>query len=115
MKQLTVFEMEEISGGSIDLMGALDFIVKEIGAIGLGASLGAAFGSGYAGRWGGVGGGILGFGALGQGVGMIAGLFIGGIGFGVAAGIAGWDKTYELAQKAINSILDGTFNLWSDN
>lgn len=64
---------------------------------------------------GGVGGGITGFGALGQGVGMIAGLFIGGIGFGVAAGIAGWDKTYELAQKAINSILDGTFNLWSDN
>lgn len=66
MHQLTVFEMEEISGGA--LTDTLTDIVtgrKEVGAIALGASLGAIFGTAYAGRWGGVSGGIFGIGSIG--------------------------------------------------
>lgn len=77
MHQLTVFEMEEISGGALTdtLTDIMTWAAKEVGAIALGASLGAIFGTGYAGRWGGVSGGIFGIGSIGQGVGMIAGVY----------------------------------------
>ncbi|HBV8043557.1 TPA: hypothetical protein MD638_004287, partial [Klebsiella pneumoniae] len=56
MHQLTVFEMEEISGGALTdtLTDIVTWAAKEVGAIALGASLGAIFGTAYAGRWGGV-------------------------------------------------------------
>ena len=82
MKQLTVFEMEEISGGySWDfssITGALTSIVfnsaEAIGASILGATAGALAGSAMGGIFGGNGGGILGIGSIGQAVGMIYGL-----------------------------------------
>lgn len=81
MHQLTVFEMEEISGGALTdtLTDIVTWAAKEVGAIALGASLGAIFGTAYAGRWGGVSGGIFGIGSIGQGVGMIAGVILGGV------------------------------------
>lgn len=68
MHQLTVFEMEEISGGALTdtLTDIVTWAAKEVGAIALGASLGAIFGTAYAGRWGGVSGGIFGIGSIGE-------------------------------------------------
>lgn len=116
MKQLTVFEMEAISGGNVGdtLMGVVTWAAQEVGAIALGASLGALYGTAFAGRWGGVSGGLLGIGSIGQGVGMIAGILIGGVTIGIAAGIVGWDMTLEYAQKGIDATFDGTFNFWSN-
>lgn len=120
MKQLTVFEMEAISGGTFDLgdvaqtaMDAAMFCAQEVGAMALGASLGAMYGSIVGGRWGGAGGGVLGFGAIGQGVGMVWGLVVGGIGFAVAAGIVGWDVTFKYAKQAVESTMDGTLVPWN--
>lgn len=124
MKQLTVFEMEAISGGTLDfaniaqsaingVMDAAMFCAQEVGAIALGASLGGMIGSVIGGRWGGAGGGLLGVGAAGQGVGMIWGLVVGGIGFGIAAGIVGWDVSFKYAKMTVESGLDGTFVPWN--
>ncbi|WP_446907134.1 hypothetical protein, partial [Klebsiella pneumoniae] len=116
MHQLTVFEMEEISGGALTdtLTDIVTWAAKEVGAIALGASLGAIFGTAYAGRWGGVSGGIFGIGSIGQGVGMIAGVILGGVCFGIAAGIVGWDMTLDYAQGVMDAIYDGTLNFWSN-
>lgn len=114
MKQLTVFEMETISGGTFSSINdAITFAAQEVGAIALGASLGAMYGSIVGGRWGGAGGGLLGFGAIGQGVGMVWGLVVGGIGWGIAAGIVGWDTTRQYATQAIESTLNGTLAPWN--
>lgn len=75
MKQLTVFEMEEISGGySRDfssVANALSSIIcngaEAIGASILGATAGALAGSAMGGIFGGNGGGILGIGSIGRG------------------------------------------------
>jgi len=121
MKQLTVFEMEAISGGySWDMSsigGILTFLVSNSAVLAtsatLGASVGGIYGSIIGGRWGGAGGGILGFGAIGQAVGMVWGLVVGAIGCGVAASVVGWDKTYELAMGAIAGSIDGTLTPWN--
>ena len=116
MHQLTVFEMEEISGGALTdtLTDIMTWAAKEVGAIALGASLGAIFGTAFAGRWGGAGGGLLGFGAIGQGVGILFGLVAGGVCFGVAAGIVGWDMTLDYATGVMDAVYDGTLNFWSN-
>lgn len=115
MKQLTVFEMEAISGGTFDQLGSFfNKVIREVGAIGLGASMGATFGAIIGGRWGGDGGGLVGFGAIGQLVGMLGGLAIGAVTMGVYAGIIGYDDFYDLSIDAINGLIDGTFNLWSN-
>lgn len=116
MHQLTVFEMEEISGGALTdtLTDIVTWAAKEMGAVALGASLGAIIGTAYAGRWGGVSGGIFGIGSIGQGVGMIAGVILGGVCFGIAAGIVGWDMTLEYAEGIMNALYDGTLNFWSN-
>ena len=116
MHQLTVFEMEEISGGALTdtLTDIMTWAAKEIGAITLGASLGALAGTAYAGRWGGISGGIFGIGSIGQGVGMIAGVILGGVCFGIAAGVVGWDLTLEYAKMGVGGVFDGTFNFWSN-
>lgn len=116
MHQLTVFEMEEISGGALTdtLSDVATWVAKEIGAVALGVSIGAIMGTAFAGRWGGVSGGIFGIGSIGQLVGMISGVILGGVCFGAAAGIVGWDMTLEYAQGAMNAIYDGTLNFWSN-
>lgn len=110
MKQLNVFEMEAISGGT---SGFLNNAIREIGAIGIGASIGATFGAIIGGRWGGDGGGVIGFGAIGQLVGMLGGLAIGAVTIGAFGAIVGYDATYDLSIDAINGLIDGTFNVWS--
>lgn len=116
MQQLTVFEMEEISGGALTdtISDIATWAAKEIGAITLGASLGAILGTGFAGRWGGVSGGIFGIGSIGQGVGMVAGVILGGVCFAIAAGVVGWDMTLKYAEMGMQGLLDGTFNFWSN-
>lgn len=91
MHQLTVFEMEEISGGALTdtLTDIVTWAAKEMGAVALGASLGAIIGTAYAGRWG-------------------------GVCFGIAAGIVGWDMTLEYAEGMMNALYDGTLNFWSN-
>ncbi|MDR8268994.1 hypothetical protein FPK71_23955, partial [Acinetobacter baumannii] len=64
--------------------------------------------------WGGVSGGIFGIGSIGQGVGMIAGVILGGVCFGIAAGVVGWDLTLEYAKLGVGGVFDGTFNFWSN-
>ena len=72
MQQLTAFEMENISGGTISLenlanglLDAATFVAKEAGAGIIGAAIGALYGASFGLRWGGEGGGILGFGLIG--------------------------------------------------
>ena len=91
MHQLTVFEMEEISGGALTdtLSDVATWVAKEIGAVALGVSIGAIMGTAFAGRWGGVSGGIFGIGSIGQLVGMISGVILDGVCFGTAANIVG--------------------------
>lgn len=116
MKELTVFEMEEISGGALSdtMSGVVTWIAQEIGAIALGASLGALLGTAFAGRWGGVSGGIFGIGSIGQGVGMIAGVILGGVCLGIAAAVVGWDVKMSYVEQGFQGLFDGTFNFWSN-
>lgn len=108
--------MEEISGGALTdtLTDIVTWAAKEVGAIALRASLGAIIGTAFAGRWGGVSGGIFGIGSIGQGVGMIAGVILGGTCLAIAAGIVGWDMTLHYAEGLFDAIYDGTFNFWSN-
>ena len=120
MKQLTVFEMEEISGGySWDfssVANALSSIIcngaEAIGASILGATAGALAGSAMGGIFGGYGGGILGIGSIGQAVGMICGLYIGGLGGAVAGVMVGWDITLDKCIEMFDGFVDGTLAYW---
>lgn len=127
MKQLTVFEMEAVSGGAFT-MGAYtwDFssfesavssvvynaIDATIGVIG-GAAIGAMAGSIIGGRWGGAGGGILGIGTIGQGVGMIWGAGLGAIGAATLGAFVGYTAAWPYGLKALDAMMNGTINLWS--
>ena len=120
MKQLTVFEMEEISGGYCwdfsSITGALTSIVfnsaEANGASILGATAGALAGSAMGGIFGGNGGGILGIGSIGQAVGMICGLYIGGLGGAVAGVMVGWDITLDKCIEMFDGFVDGTLAYW---
>lgn len=120
MKQLTVFEMEEISGGYTwdfsSLSAAITSVVSNAGelviSVALGASVGAMAGSIIGGAHGGDGGGLLGIGSIGQGVGMIWGLIVGAIGCGIAAATVGWDQTLATCIDVANGVIDGTFVPW---
>lgn len=121
MKQLTVFEMEEISGGytwdfssvSSAITSLAGNSVELVASVAIAASAGGMAGSIIGGRWGGAGGGILGFGAIGQGVGMIWGLVVGAIGCGIAGAFVGWDTTYTEVVNLAEGVINGTTKLWS--
>ncbi|MDA3144928.1 hypothetical protein I6U06_23375 [Klebsiella pneumoniae] len=120
MKQLTVFEMEEISGGYTwdfsSLSSAITSLASNAGelviSVALGAAVGAMAGSVIGGVHGGDGGGLLGIGSIGQGVGMIWGLVVGAIGCGIAAATVGWDQTLAVCLDVVGSVIDGTFAPW---
>ena len=120
MKQLTVFEMEEISGGySWDfssLSSALTSLVSNgaelIASAAMAGAVGSMVGSIIGGAHGCDGGGLLGFGALGQGVGMIWGLVVGAITCGIAGAAAGWDNTLQYCLDVYGGMIDGTFTPW---
>ncbi|WP_265669369.1 hypothetical protein [Klebsiella grimontii] len=105
MKELTVFEMEEISAGT-DVFG-------NAAASALLGVVGAVWGTLIGGTQSGANGGLLGFGLIGNAVGAIWG-FIAGALTGAAAGLAmGWDDSLALAVQGYKNFFDGTFTPWS--
>ncbi|WP_281078487.1 hypothetical protein [Klebsiella quasivariicola] len=122
MQQLSVFEMEAVSGGTYtwdfsSVTSAITTLATNgiscvAGALGAGA-IGAMIGSIIGGRWGGAGGGILGIGSIGQGVGMVWGLVVGAIGGAICGALVGFDDVYKYGTMAAEGGIDGTLNLWS--
>lgn len=79
---------------------------------------GAAFamlGSIIGGSQGGNGGGLLGFGAIGQGVGMVWGLVVGAVGGAIYGAMGGWDFASNEASSALNGLFDGTLAPWKES
>ncbi|ESN31866.1 high-affinity branched-chain amino acid ABC transporter membrane protein [Klebsiella pneumoniae] len=113
MKQLTVFEMEEISGGTLDLPGAATAIAETIGAAILGGTMCALMGTILGGRYAGSNGGLLGFGLLGNAVGFIWGVLAGSVGGAIMGALSGWDQTFAWVNDAIEGLINGTLNTWS--
>lgn len=95
MKQLTVFEMEEISGGySWDFSSFSSAIASLVS-------------NGFE-----EGGGIIGMGAIGQGVGMIWDLIVGATGGAVYGAMGGWEFVQEQARAAMNARYNDTLAPW---
>lgn len=121
MKQLTVFEMDAISGGySWDFSSFGTSVASVVGngfeAIASGLICGAAhamIGSAIGGSQGGDGGGILGFGAIGQAVGMVWGLVVGGAGGALYGAMGGWEFAKDQAMAAMGGLYNGTLSPWA--
>lgn len=120
MKQLTVFEMEEISGGYSWDFSSFQSSVTSILSNGAEAIASAVLGSLVAAAWGtliggtqsGSNGGLLGFGLIGNAIGMVWGAIAGALS-GAAGGAAlGWDATVALVKQSYESALNGTFVPW---
>lgn len=112
-KQLTVFEMESIAGGTFDLADAAQAITQAVGGAIVGAiGLGLA-GTILGGRYAGSNGGLLGFGLLGNAVGFLWGLFAGGVGGAVVGAMVGYDTAISYFKDGVEGLIDGTFNLWA--
>lgn len=111
MKKLSVQEMNNVSGAySWDSWTSIfSNTIEAVASATLGAALGFATGSAIGGKHGGDGGGLVGFGALGQLVGIIGGGIIGAVTLGVAGTIAGFDATLKNYQDFMNGLYDGTF------
>lgn len=113
--------MEEISGGyswdtSSFLATAQSLVLNGAEAIGsaiLGGVVAGGWGAFAAGGKAGDGGGILGFGLIGELVGVIFGAIGGGLTGAVAAASAGWDTTLSLVIQSFQAALDGTFTPWT--
>ncbi|HBM3027254.1 hypothetical protein LXH16_01395 [Klebsiella oxytoca] len=120
MKQLSIIEIESISGGySWDfssLSGAVSSIAgnaaEAVASCLLGASMTGAIGSFMGGYYAGLTGGKLGVGIIAAGVGMIWGLGVGGIAGGIAATLLGWDTSSKILTDMFNGVIDGTFTPW---
>lgn len=121
MKQLTVFEMEAISGGynwdfssfGAGLQTLVSNSVEAIGSAVVGGIITGAIGTLIGGTQSGANGGILGLGLLGNLVGMFWGLGMGAIGGAVGAAAVGWDTTITTAVEMAQSAIAGTFVPWS--
>ncbi len=120
MKQLTVFEMEEISGGytwdfssaSAAFTSLASNAVEAVAIGALGGIICSIVGAAVGGFQGGSNGGLLGFGLIGNGVGAIVGFILGAMG-GVAGAVAlGWDKSIDILLEFVDKGLDGTFAPW---
>lgn len=120
MKQLTVFEMEEISGGYTWDFSSISSAITSLASNGvelarsaiIGGIAGGMAGSAMGGIFGGAGGGMLGFGAIGQGVGMLYGLVVGGVAGAVAGSVVGWDLTIEKSVAMLDGFINGTLAYW---
>ncbi|HBQ4003034.1 hypothetical protein NSA37_10965 [Klebsiella pneumoniae] len=112
MKQLTVSEMEAISGGAFDLTNAATAVAETIGAAILGGTFTALMGTILGGRFAGSNGGIFGFGLIGNAVGFIWGLFAGAVGGSILGVLSGWDQTFDWVNQGIEGLINGTFNVW---
>lgn len=120
MKQLTVFEMEAISGGySWDFSSVTSTLtslasngVEALASVALGAVVTAVTGIAVGGMLGSSNGGLLGFGLLGNAVGAVVGAIAGAIGGAAGALALGWDGTLGYLKQLLDSVLDGTFTPW---
>ncbi|MFU2173143.1 hypothetical protein [Klebsiella grimontii] len=107
MKELNVFEMEQVAAGVED-----NLLTRACAAI-LGGATWGVWGTLIGGTQSGANGGLLGFGGFGNLVGMFWGLAVGIVGGASSAFAQGWDKTLALTEKTFNNILDGQFVPWS--
>ncbi|QEP91692.1 hypothetical protein [Klebsiella pneumoniae] len=121
MRELNVFEMQEISGGyswdTSSFMSTLTSpVTNGVEAVGSAIAFGtvaAMWGAFAAGGKAGDGGGILGFGIIAELGGVIFGAIGGFIG-GAVSGIAlGWEQTVKYIADSYTSALDGTFTPWA--
>ena len=107
MKELNIFEMEQIAAG------VQDNLITRVAAGALNGITCAVWGTLIGGTQSGANGGLLGFGLIGNAVGAIWGFIAGGI-TGAAAGVAmGWDKSLAFVEKTFNNAADGQFVPWS--
>lgn len=121
MKELTVFEMEAISGGynwdfssfSSAVTSLAGNAVEAAGAAILGGVAGATYGTLIGGTQSGANGGLLGFGLIGNGVGMFWGLLWGAIGGAVGGAAVGWDETVRIGKESVESMISGQLVPWS--
>ncbi|VTT29797.1 colicin V [Klebsiella pneumoniae] len=120
MKELTVFEMEEISGGYSWDFSSFSSALTSIASNGVEAVASALFGGAVLGMWGSIiggcnggnGGGLLGVGTLGMAIGGAWGLVVGAIGGAIAPTVVGWDATSSILSELIEGAANGTFKLW---
>lgn len=118
MKELSVIEMNDVSGAYswnfdsfTSILGSLTSnAIEAVGSAALGAAVGGAGGALVGGKHGGDGGGLLGVGTIGQGVGMISAGIIGAVCFGITGALVGWDTTSKYATDAINGMINGTLS-----
>ncbi|WEJ88833.1 MAG: hypothetical protein P0Y63_26840 [Klebsiella huaxiensis] len=121
MKELTVFEMEAISGGYSWDFSSFSSAITSIASNGveaaasalLGGAIAGMYGSIVGGAHGGNGGGLLGFGTLGMAIGGAWGLVVGAIGGGIACLTLGWDETVSLTTGMVEGMTSGTFTPWA--
>jgi len=113
MKELNVFEMEQVAAGT-GVVGdvALD-IASRIASGALGAVVTAVWGTLIGGTQSGANGGLLGFGLIGNGIGAVWGFIAGGILGGAGGFAAGWDTTLSVVIKSFTNAVDGQFVPWS--
>lgn len=107
MKELNVFEMEQIAAGTEDTL------ITRMAAAVLGAATWGVWGTLIGGTQSGANGGLIGFGGFGNLVGMFWGLATGIIGGGISSFASGLDATIALTEKTFNNLLDGQFVPWA--
>lgn len=107
--------MEEISGGALTdtLTDIVTWAAKEVGAIALGAS-GRYFWYSVRRTLGWRKWRYLRYRLNRPGCRDDCRVILGGVCFGIAAGIVGWDMTLDYAQGVMDAIYDGTLNFWSN-
>ena len=116
MKELSVIEMNEVSGAyGWDFSNFGSFALSAISNIGelaisavVGGATDAMTGAYVGGRHGGDGGGLLGFGIIAEGIGMVAGGILAGISSATYCAATGWDSTQSFVNDVYNSFLNGT-------
>lgn len=107
MKELNIFEMEQVAAG------VNDNLITRVAAGLLGAAVWGVWGTLIGGTQSGANGGLIGFGGIGNLVGMFWGLAVGAVGGGLSSFAQGWDATVALTEKTYNNLFDGQFVPWS--
>lgn len=121
MKELTVFEMDAISGGySWDFSSAQSAItslmsngVEMAASAALGAATWGVYGLAFGGIQSGANGGLLGFGIIGNAVGAVWGVLMGALGGAVGYAALGWEASVQETLDSMLGIINGTFVPWS--
>ncbi|EOZ2166322.1 hypothetical protein AAHW42_23010 [Klebsiella quasipneumoniae subsp. similipneumoniae] len=121
MKELTVFEMNAISGGYSWDFSSIQSAITSLVSNGVEATASAALGAvtwgTYGLLWGGTqsgaNGGILGLGLIGNAVGAVWGTLMGALGGAVGYAALGWDASVNESLQSMLGIIDGSFVPWS--